>query len=610
MRTNRFWLTSFVLGVTVLGCENRDPLAPVSGRLTRDPTDAYAKPLNSSSVQVNWTDSAPNEISFHIERSATGTGSWVTAGTTNRNVTSFDDGGRSSEQQVCYRVFAVFKNGLSNPSNTSCTVPPAAPTGLSATMVDHQAIDVAWTDNSAAEDGYYVERATAQAGPYDVVAFFAANTMSYRQSGLTTNTTYWYRVRAANDGGYSSYSNVASATPMFAAPNAPSALAVLPVSGHFIQLTWVDNSINEEGFRFERSLDAGATWTAVRTQGPNYTYAQDYGLSLEQSGCYRVFAYNAFGESVSNVDCTALPAAPTNLTANVTEGMIELRWADNSSVEDAYEVWRYAGNGGGYVLAATLPANATVFRDPGALPDQQYWYYVRAMRDGGTSFNSDIVTAVIATAPPNAPGNVFANPAWSSTALAVTWTDNSTNEAAFRIERSIDNGLTWISAGTTDNYWGNQFYDGGLTSEQPVCYRLFAFNAQGDSPSSNVFCTAPPAPATDLTATWTPEGIVLNWSDNSSYEDTYEIVLWTVCSEQPDYWIASVPENTTTFSLGPINPWDWCGDYPWVYVVVTNDGGYGDFSNGVYTGAASTAAAAGARAPDASALIRRARTKP
>jgi titin len=588
---HRSWLISLLLVACVAGCENRDPLAPLNARQTRDPSGAYAKPLNSSTVQVNWTDSAPSEINFRIERSATGTGSWVTAGTTNRNVTSFDDGGRISEEQVCYRVFAVFRNGLSNPSNTSCTVPPAAPTGLTATMVDHQAIDLAWIDNSAVEDGYQVERATAQAGPYVAVAFVATNTTSYRQSGLTTNTTYWYRVSANNDGGYSNFSNVASATPMFAAPNAPSALAALP-AGSYIQLTWVDNSVNEVGFRFERSVDDGLTWIAVRVLGPNSTITYDYGLGLEQAGCYRVFAYNAYGESASNVDCTAIPRGPTDLAAAAAGMAIELTWSDNSGVEDGYVVQRTDGVTA-FRVVAQVPANSTTYRDIDVISDVTYRYYVSAKKDGGSSYSSNQATAVVATLPPGAPGDVHPIPL-GSTAVGVTWADNSTNEEGFRVDRSTDGGASWVTVGTSwfAAYYPDQFVDGGRATEEQVCYRALAYNSVGDSPPSEMACTTPPAAPTNLAATGSAEGILVTWNDNSAVEDGYYVVLITDCSELPEWW-ESLPANSTSY----LDTWSyWCfGPTLGYYVVATKDGGWSDFAGPFYNGSAGSASAGAAR---------------
>src|SRR5205807_649665 len=80
------------------------------------------------------------------------------------------------------------------PSNTACTAFPFAPTNLVAKAVDGQTIDLTWTDNSAFEDGYEVQRC-CQTGSI-VVANLPANAVSYRDAGLVANTRYYYTVRA------------------------------------------------------------------------------------------------------------------------------------------------------------------------------------------------------------------------------------------------------------------------------------------------------------------------------------------------------------------------------------------------------------------------------
>ncbi|HMG19616.1 MAG TPA: fibronectin type III domain-containing protein [Gemmatimonadales bacterium] len=558
---------------------------------------------------MSWTDSSPHETGFRIERSATGTGAWAMAGSTSRNVTSFNDAGRASEQQVCYRVFAILRNGLSNPSNTSCTIPPAAPTGLTATIVDHQAIDLAWSDNSAAEDGYQVERAPAQAGPYEAVAFLAANTNRYRQSGLTTNTTYWYRVSANNDGGFSDISNVVSATPAFTVPAAPSALSARPSGTHVI-LSWVDNAGNEDGFQVERSLDLGATWTTTVTLPyRDRTIAYAYGTALEQTACYRVAAYNGQGASApSEVDCTAIPAAPSGLTASpIDQPAIDLSWTDNSSVEDGYAVYRGIPNVEAYRKVADVPANSMAYRDAGVSADITYRYYVQATRDGGESYSTNIASTVVATVAPNAPVEVHPIP-WGSTAVGVIWTDNSTNEEGFRVDRSTDGGASWVTVGTSwfAAYYPYQFVDGGRITEEQVCYRVIAYNRAGDSPASDPGCTTPPAAPTNLTATRSPEGVLVTWNDNSAVEDGYYLVLITDCSEQPEYW-EGLPANSASY----LDTWPyWCfGPTLGYYVVATKDGGWSDFFGPVYNDAAgSAAAAAAARQPPPS--MRWTRAKP
>ncbi|MFN2566608.1 MAG: fibronectin type III domain-containing protein, partial [Gemmatimonadaceae bacterium] len=173
------------------------------------PSNADARPASSTEIQVAWSDNSGTEDGFRVERSAATAGPWETAATTGPNATSYRDGGRASEQQVCYRVIALSANGDSAPSNADCTAPPAGPTGLTATTAA-QGIDLAWVDNSAVEDGYEVQRAT-DGVTFSTLAHVPANSTTYHDATATSSTTYWYRVRAKKDGGFSDLSNVASA---------------------------------------------------------------------------------------------------------------------------------------------------------------------------------------------------------------------------------------------------------------------------------------------------------------------------------------------------------------------------------------------------------------
>jgi len=584
MRVTRdicFVCLSFIL--SVVGCDGHplEPLfdaAAVGAPGLRAPSGADARPSNSTTMAMSWTDNSNNEAGFRIERAATSAGPWATAGTTGPNVTSFDDGGRTSEQQACYRVLALKKNGDASASNTDCSTPPAAASTLTATALDQQTVDVAWKDNSGVEDGYEVQRATAQAGPYVTVASLPANAGSYRNNGLTTNTTYWYRVRPNKDGGYGDHSNIASATPFLGPPRAPSGINTMPYYGVAIIVTWVDNATNEDGFRVERTVDGGATWIAFGPLGRDQTSLQDYSFqTAEQPVCYRVIAFNAQGDSpASNTDCTAQPAAPSNLVgAPAGEPAIELTWTDNSALEDGYVVERQ-GSG----IIATLPANATSYRDAGVSPDVTYGYIVRATKDGGSSGNSNFVQVVVATAPPAAPSAAGAFPSSSSIAT-VTWLDHATNEAGFRVERSTDGGANWRSAGIAGVDY-TAFDDEGQASEQPLCYRVFAVNNRGDSPPSNTACTTLPAAPSGLAATTAESGAIdLTWTDNSGVEDGYEVQrLITYCDWDGycyTYYdvLVTLGPNATSYHDAGLNS----GEYYSYIVFALKDGGRSDQSN-------------------------------
>jgi titin len=102
------------------------------------------------------------------------------------------------------------------------------------------------------------------------MAVLGANLVGYSDLGVSASATYYYRVRAYNGSGYSTYSNVAAATTPAAAllPAAPSSLAATAVSSSQVNLSWIDNSSNESGFYLERSTD-GVTFVQIAVVGAN-----------------------------------------------------------------------------------------------------------------------------------------------------------------------------------------------------------------------------------------------------------------------------------------------------------------------------------------------------
>jgi hypothetical protein len=162
----------------------------------------------------------------------------------------------------------------------------------------------------------------------------------------------------------------------------------------------------------------------------------------------------------------------------------------------------------------------------------------------------------------------------------------SGNEQGFRIERSTDGRVTWLAAGTVS--WDQQgFTDYERIAEQEVCYRVIAYNNAGDSPASNEECTAPPAVPSELVATAAgSDAIDLHWSDNSAYEDGYEIRRmycyedWYSGGWYCDYYtIATVGRDVRSYSDTGLNPFE---SYSYIVVAFKDNSdlrGYSDWSN-------------------------------
>ena len=224
-----------------------------------------------------------------------------------------------------------------------------APTNLAATPQGQTAILLTWTENATSEQGYQVVRSTTGVDGDYTVLFQAAgvDVTSFTDNNVVADQEYCYKVLVAESATViGEFSAPACATivppPPPPPPAAPIGMAATTINDQRIDLSWVDQSDNETGFRIERSLGAGGTFTEIDLVGANVTTYSDTGLSGNTEYCYRARAYNATGDSAyTNVSCATtdpvvIPpdplAAPSDLAAEpIGETQIVLTWVDNAT---------------------------------------------------------------------------------------------------------------------------------------------------------------------------------------------------------------------------------------------------------------------------------------
>lgn len=154
---------------------------------------------------------------------------------------------------------------------------PAAPSGLSASTVSGTQIDLSWTDNSANETGFRVERSPdgstwAEIGPA------AADATSYSDTGLTPGTTYYYRVRAYNASGNSAYAGPVSATTPHEISDTFTGANATPLDGRTLSsgnASWID-------LQGDWQIDGNAAHSTTAVSGQGNALAADLGASEQE----------------------------------------------------------------------------------------------------------------------------------------------------------------------------------------------------------------------------------------------------------------------------------------------------------------------------------------
>ena len=478
--------------------------ATTQSALPNAPARLTANATSSSQINLSWADLSDNETGFEIERS-TDNRNYSKIADVGAGTTTYANTGLVSNTQYCYRVRA--KNGAGNsgytdPACATTQAPPVTiprpPSGLTATATSSSQINLGWTDNASDETGFEIERSTDGTN-FAKIAEVGANTTTYSSTGLNASTRYWYRVRANNSAGTSSYTNVADATtqaPPVTIPRPPSGLTATATSSSQINLGWTDNASDETGFEIERSTD-GTNFAKIADVGANTTTYSNTGLNASTRYWYRVRANNSAGASTyTNVaDATTqappvtIPRPPSSLTATATSSsQINLGWTDNASDETGFEIER-STDGVNFAKIADVGANTTTYSNTGLNASTRYWYRVRAKNSAGASSYTNVADATTLLAAPAAPTNLTAELA-DYDQIRLTWgtLSNATNVL---VERSTSptTGFTQI---TQQPATSTSYVDLGLNEQTTYYYRIRLSNAAGNSGYSNVVSVTTP----------------------------------------------------------------------------------------------------------------------
>lgn len=498
----------------------------VQRELPTAPSNLQATDISASAVALAWSDNSNDETGFQLERQAPGEGEPSLFAALDPDVTTYRDETVTADGRYLYRVRACSSAGCSSFSNQlATTTPPTSPSDITAEATGNTTVDVSWVDNSSTETEFRVER-RANAGNFLAVGSVETNSTAFSDTGLEPGKQYEYRVRACNAAGCSSFSGVASViTTQSAGPSAPSGLSAVAVSVGQIDLAWTDNATNESEFRVERAIGQGS-FTVIASLGTNATSYADTDVSADTDYSYRIRACNSADCSGPSAVAGAVtpPISPSDLTASaVSNTRIEVTWSDNSRTEASFRVERRTGSANFAEVAVTGP-DVTGHTSSDLQPSTEYDFRVRACNPGGCSPYSAVASATTAeTDPPAAPSSLMATLDGTAASVELAWTDNSTDETSFRIQRSVDGGTfverATVGANTT------VFTDTEITDDNVYTYRVEACSAVGCSGFSNEasVTTRPVAPSSLGAAVVTAGQVDLSWVDNSDTETEFEI---------------------------------------------------------------------------------------
>ena len=292
-------------------------------------------------------------------------------------------------------------------------------------------------------------------------------------------------------------------------PQAPTSLTGVLVNGQ-VNLTWVDNSTNEVGFKIERKISTGS-FSVIYTAVANSTSYSDSSVSASQTYIYRVNSYNATGNSanytnevtISIPNAVVLPTVQsTSISSLLTTSAVSggnVTADGGATVTARGVVWSTSPNPTVALASKTLDGTGTgsfSSNISGLTANTAYYVRAYATNSVGTSYGNEINFTTISIVLPTiqttaissllttsavSGGNVTADGGAPVTVRGVVWS-TSQNPTVALATKTVDGS-------GTGSFTSNII---GLTANTAYYVRAYATNSVGTSYGNEINFTTMP----------------------------------------------------------------------------------------------------------------------
>jgi titin len=326
-----------------------------------------------------------------------------------------------------------------------------------------------------------------------------------------------------------------------AAPDEASNLVAAAGDATSIALSWQDNSDDEDGFRIYRRVEGEASFTVIGQQSANRTFYSASALHPDTTYYFKIKAFKG-GEfsDFSNTASDTTEEAVVRVTSPVggeTWAWNEthnITWTSNGEGFQAQIRYRYDDSA--WIEIASVPNTNSYSWTVPNVNSSHVRVAVRLLLDGDlacvdqsdTDFTIRGISLLVPLDPlttvPAAPTGL--NYSYHIPTVTLTWTDHSTNESGFKIERRTGSGayteLGTVGANVTS-------YDDSITPTPGTAYtyRVRAYNAAGNSAYSNErdfelaeMLVSPLSPSNLAAEGASENSIRLTWDNNGSSRGT------------------------------------------------------------------------------------------
>ncbi len=534
--TSYYWRTAFIDAVGAVG-----PFStPASFSLLDSPVD----PSNISVSKVTgtpdtfivtWQDTSIIEDYFDVQRKVDtggGFGGFISIGTSTS--TTLHDLTTVSNAAYMYRVSTCNYAGCSVYILDPFThyTDPAAPADVFSIYNSDTQFTTNYTDRSIL-NMVDIDRCNGitncAAGTFQVVGTDTTvqnvpDSIVDDGTGLVTDNAYRWRTRANNGSTNSEYTY---SIYEYTTPSTPGSFAAAYVNDNAINLSWVDTSAYEDGFRISVAENSGAQ--TELTSGVNTTSAGDTAYNYVDTSPNSAYTFTIvahIGDTLNNAELFSTaatsatvyttPAVATNVAASyVANNNINVTWNDNALYESGYHIY-VSEDGGPFIQHATTAADVSSYTYNSGTANHTYNFKVEAFIASNPPVNPFNLTALsVASSPvvytsPIAP--VLTGSNITSSTIDWSWTDGSAYESGYEVfngsgssvkDLPVPNATDWteVSLGpdTLISRTVRSYIQNGFTKTYSPNSNIVTFRTLADPPSA---LTGAELPTETITLTW------------------------------------------------------------------------------------------------------------
>ncbi len=306
----------------------------------------------ASSMPLTWTEKSL-ETSFTLQRRVSGAADWIDVSSTlAQNSTAITVGSLSSGTTYEFRIKANGTAVTSPWSNIVAAATLAAP--LPVPQVNNSSsttttITLGWSLTGNGFTQVVVERAISPFTAWLEVARLGATALQFTDTGLSSGTTYAYRLKTENATASSTYSSsvqVQTTIPVVAV--APTLFTAQPCAVDALRLTWVAHP-SAAGHKIERTDNGGSTWNEIANIPSGVNFFVDQGLGAS-AHAYRIRAYNDSSTSANSPELPGLTAPVFSRLADEFTGTYNITAWQSVQGASVQNVTTATGFGGSEVL--------------------------------------------------------------------------------------------------------------------------------------------------------------------------------------------------------------------------------------------------------------------